>query len=407
MNILNNNYFNYLPYVILVVSMFLDIKFNSIAIILLLLFSIVYYERQTPLNGKLIFFFSGIFFFNFFHFYNNGFDFGILESSLSYFIFPLIFILKPIVDKSKFELILKTFLFCNIGVFLVCLGNAFYLQYSSIGNLYDINWFLFSYHDFARMIDIEPVYLSIFSGFSVFISFSLYRNTNRSIYVVCILALILFQIMLTSRTPLIATFVLLIINVFQTYSFKKSFGLMTVILLVFIMLISFHSVTKSRFISTFIGLKPETRLSKNWGEDSGKLSDRTVKWESTIKLIKRNVYVGVGSTNVKDSLVEEYKKNNYSVGVQKRFDPHNQYLTESLSNGIFSGIFLTLTLLVPCLWALKHKHILYSSFLMLVMFSFLTESVLIRQKGLVFYCFFNALLFAYYFYKRKEVHANV
>ncbi|WP_170234440.1 O-antigen ligase family protein [Bizionia saleffrena] len=382
--------------------MFLDIKFNSIAIVLLFLFSITYLAKQRFNQRKYILIFSLLFFFNLLHVYNERFDFIVLESNLSYLIFPLIFFLKPIVNRRSFELILKSFLYCSIAMFLVLLFNAIYIQFFSIGNFYEINWFLFSYHDFVKIINIEPVYASIFAGFSVFISFYFFRNTNKNYFLIFIVILLLFQVMLTSRTPLVATFLILIISIFQTYSFKKSMLLMLLSLIIMMILVSLHSVSRNRLLSTFYGMQSDTKLSKNWGEDSGKLSDRTLKWDSSLEVIKRNPIIGVGAIQMKDSLVREYKKNNYLIGAQKRFDPHNQYLTETLSNGVFSGIALILLLLVPYILALRAKYILYSSFVLLIVFSLFTESVLYRQKGLVFYCFFNALFFSFYFLKSDK-----
>lgn len=402
MNINNNKYFINIPYLILVVTMFLDIKFNSLAIVLLFLFSIIYLEKKRVYQRKYILIFSLLFFFNFLHIYNDRFDLRVLEYNLSYLVFPFAFFLKPLIIKRSFELILKSFLCSCIAVFLILFINAIYLQFSSIGNLYEINWFLFSYHDFVRVINIEPVYASIFAGFSVFISFYFFRNTNKKIYLFFVIILFLFQIMLTSRTPLAATIIVFIISVFQTYSFKKSILLMLLALTTIILLASFHSISRNRFLSTFYGMRSDKKLSNNWGVDSGKLSDRTLKWNSSLKVIKRNPLLGVGSIQMKDTLVVEYKKNNYLMGVQKRFDPHNQYLTEAISNGVFSSLILVLLLLIPFVLALKRRYILYSSFLLLMMLSLFTESVLYRQKGLVFYCFFNALFFSYYFLNKVE-----
>ena len=398
----NNKFLQIPPYLFVIITMFLGLTLNSIAIIILFLYSIIFNNKYSRENIWFLIFLTSLFFFNFFHIYNNGFNFKILESKLSYLVFPLIFFFNPILNKQTYELILKFFLISNLTIFLICLFNAIYIQFLSIGNFYDINWFLFSYHDFVRVINIEPIHASVFSGLSVFISFYFFNKNNKRIYIYIILALVLFQVMLTSRMPLVATCIVLIISIFKTYSFKKSMLLMFLTLTLILSLGSLHSITRARFISVFKGVTPGTRLAINWGQESGKFSDRTLKWGSSVNIIKRNLLIGVGGTKMKDSLVEEYKKNNYRVGVKKRFDPHNQYLTETLSNGILSTVVLILLLTLPCLIAFKRGHILYFSFLLLNIFCLTTESLLYRQKGLVFYCFFNALFFSYYFFKKKE-----
>ena len=66
--------------------------------------------------------------------------------------------------------------------------------------------------------------------------------------------------------------------------------------------------------------------------------------------------------------------------------------------------FLTLlaSLLFPAWFAFRQKELLYLLFLALVSFHFLVESMLAKQAGIVFYAFFNTLLFYMAFSQKKE-----
>ncbi|MEZ5198704.1 MAG: hypothetical protein R2764_20660 [Bacteroidales bacterium] len=57
--------------------------------------------------------------------------------------------------------------------------------------------------------------------------------------------------------------------------------------------------------------------------------------------------------------------------------------------------FLLITLLFPFIMAIKKKHAIFLLFIMLFSFNLLFESMLERQAGVVFYAFFNGLLFYY------------
>ncbi|MDQ4138889.1 MAG: hypothetical protein M3142_00040, partial [Bacteroidota bacterium] len=84
------------------------------------------------------------------------------------------------------------------------------------------------------------------------------------------------------------------------------------------------------------------------------------------------------------------------------YNTHNEYLEEALRHGIIGLTLLMLAFLFPVVLSIKHRNFLYFLFLITFMIACLSEVFLNRQKGVIFYAFFNALLFMYTMNKQSE-----
>jgi O-antigen ligase len=84
--------------------------------------------------------------------------------------------------------------------------------------------------------------------------------------------------------------------------------------------------------------------------------------------------------------------NNYEGYQNKNF--HNQYVQIFADIGFFGFILLLVMLVTNVLKALKNKDFVHFAFAFLMISLFLTESFLLRQRGVVFfvtmYCLFNS-----------------
>ena len=126
-------------------------------------------------------------------------------------------------------------------------------------------------------------------------------------------------------------------------------------------------------------------------------SSRKIIWNTSLNLIKKNIVFGYGTGDAKDMLVNEYEQKGLNILAEKKLNAHNQYLQTMLAIGLFGGAILILMLLVPLYMSFQQKHYLYLGFLLLIIINFLTEAMLERQVGVVFYSFFNCLFFVSYF----------
>jgi O-antigen ligase len=122
-------------------------------------------------------------------------------------------------------------------------------------------------------------------------------------------------------------------------------------------------------------------------------SERLVVWKAAIEVIKENPVFGVGTGDVKDALLSEYQKENRVMVYNMRLNAHNQYLQTYIALGIFGALLLVIYLVVPAWFALRKIHFIYFSFLAVFAFNILVESMLEVQAGVIYYAFFNSLLF--------------
>lgn len=119
---------------------------------------------------------------------------------------------------------------------------------------------------------------------------------------------------------------------------------------------------------------------------------RILVWQSAWQVIRTSPVIGVGTGDVKDALVAQYAKNNYTGIMKERLNAHNEYLQVTAALGIIGLISLLSCLIVPLYISIKQKRFVYMLFILILLINFLTESILETQGGTIFYGFFNSLL---------------
>jgi len=184
------------------------------------------------------------------------------------------------------------------------------------------------------------------------------------------------------------------------------------------------------------------------GVDNDNSDPRKFIWAEALKVIKNNWLIGAGVGDAKDALVERYsrlilknptseflmdstiyqikqndktvaylqkkaklnnatyeeqlishannilkrKNDRYKTATDRKYNFHNQYLQIFGTIGVFGFLLLVWLLASPFFKSLKDKDYLLASFLFIVGFSLLTESMLERQAGVAFIAFFYILL---------------
>ena len=102
---------------------------------------------------------------------------------------------------------------------------------------------------------------------------------------------------------------------------------------------------------------------------------------------------GVGIGDVQDVLKERYQENNFQEAFINNYNPHNDLLQIQVTTGIV-GTIIYLFLIVQILKrAWTKRNIFMISFTVLYLITSLTESVLERNKGVIFFAFFISIVF--------------
>lgn len=287
--------------------------------------------------------------------------------------------------EKKCYLVLWSFVAGCILATLICFCYAVYNYIVSN----DLSYF--EYHTFSEIIHLQPGYLAIYICFAIsilIIGFT--ENSNLWLLRVFVIGWLgLIVIILSARMQIIISSVIILVSIvryFKQSLIKTFFGLLFASVCLLIIIFSFP---QNRY-----RLKEAINPDPNrWGEQQ----IRGSIWPCAIETVSKSSYLGVGLGDVKDELERCYIERNYTSltyweGV--RFNAHNQYLETLVGLGV-PGLLYFLTMLGYLFFLFKqNKSYLGYYLLFILMMSFLTESVLERQRGiLVFATFIPFIIF--------------
>ncbi len=316
---------------------------------------------------------------------NSSFGLSDLETKLTLFFLPLILFTGPLISDKIYRKIFYAFLLgCLLGS-LWCIGGAFFTWIETGANH-------FFYERLADYLDRHPAYLSLYFGLAIcFILVEFFNSKKSEIYRrIQWLSLagwfFIFVLLLSARMGLIALLTVLLIGYF-IYTIKnktwKQFGVVMVA----------GGILAVGFLNLFpyTKMRLQAAVEEAFQQNGRTTNVRSEIWDAARTVIKSNPF-GVGTGDSKDALLEIYKEKNYIRPLEANQNAHNQYLQTTVALGIPGGLLLLAGLIFPFLLAWKHEEPVYLFFLGLIMMAFLTESMLERQQGVLFYAFFNSLL---------------
>lgn len=329
--------------------------------------------------------------------YSANFNYGLfdLEVKMSLFIFPIIFatlreeVFSPIITRR----VLIAFVIGVLTSMVLCYSVAFY-NYSRDGLVET-----FYYSNLSVLI--HPSYLAAYVCFAIAIL--LYFNIrswyiNRTIKIGSfglILLFELFVVMLSSKAGILS--LLLVIALYASYIIfserRYLYGFMSggILTISFMILFFLFPASSARFEQTREVLE---QADVGGAEVANSTGERIMIWYYSFEITNENFFFGVGTGDVKDRLLDKYEEKGMNNALELELNAHNQYIQILVALGVLGLIVLMLNLLLPVLYSVEKKHLLYFIFLFLISFNLLFESMLETQAGVVFYAFFNAYLFA-------------
>ena len=326
--------------------------------------------------------------------YSQNLDFGLfdLEIKLSLLIFPVIFSTIDFkILEGKIKHIFFGFLAGSFTTTIILLTHSF-INFTESLSLSEFFYGRLAWYHHSS-------YLAMFIVFSIGIM-SYYLLSQKEVlsknmqilFTAGVIYFSAFVIILSSKAGIIS--LALVIITFAGYIiYQKKYlkGLMILVTsaLVFWLALNYLPALSSRIneaVDTLATEKLENDIEDSTGE-------RILVWQTSLEIIKENFLFGVGTGDIKDRLVQEYEKENISKAYQARLNAHNQYLQTFIALGLMGFLILILVLIFPLVLSFKEKNTIYLLFLLLFGFNLLFESMLERQAGVVFYAFFNGVLF--------------
>jgi hypothetical protein len=354
----NAGFFQISPLILIVATLPWSIFSNSIAIIIFLTYNLyrVLTKKISIKFDLILFFFWGLFFLSGLGlFYTSDLINGIkeFEKHLVFFIFPI------------FLLSLSQKLIYNL-VSVFCISFSF-----------NFLWFLISLNfNFSSLENFQslPIHYPYFGIYSAFCGvFFLYRIVSDFDYwklrFVPIYFFFLWLVLVSSsRNAQIYFFLTSYFLILSSFKNKKGVLLAIPIIVISSIFLVMNLPRFDKFTDA-LNVKELSWLCSIESLDSSK------KW-----------LLGVGTGSAQDSLQECYRSHN-SWFMQFKYNSHNQYLTFLLTNGVFSFMLFFVMILYYLFLSLKNKNYLLFILVFSLSISSISESVLLVNKGIIFYTF--------------------
>lgn len=326
--------------------------------------------------------------------YNGSLD---LQIKCSLFMFPLIFASSSSLDFSKIKNVLLCFIAGNFLASCVCLFKALYVYLTTQQNH-------FFYEEFS--VFLHPSYFAMYVNFAVVsILYLMFKEKFKNNYFDYLLVFLIFfftiiVLLLSSKMGIFTLLLIYLGYIFFLIAKHKKYlsGIVTLFLLMVVIFISinyFPSATQR------INTIKTVLLQKNIdNKESESTTVRILIWKASVSIIKENFLFGVGTGDANDELVKEYEKKGMTGALEHKLNAHNQFLQTFIELGVIGFVLLLLIFILPFYQAMKSGNSLYMLFLIIIALNILVESMLERQSGIIFYTFFNSLMF---FNKRNNL----
>ncbi|SFC95973.1 O-antigen ligase family protein [Algibacter pectinivorans] len=272
-----------------------------------------------------------------------------------------------------------------IDFFQARLENLFGLDHEKVF----IEYWLFTYEGLTQIIDIQPIYLTLFVNVAFVFLLKLKENNKLSNKLFWFFSFyyLLFVLLLSSRSGL-GVFILLFIgyvNFIMPKTNKDRVKGVTITLLflsIALGVIFTNPILKYRVMSV---LNPsEEHKHLNFSNQSIRL----IKWKNALEEIKEAPILGHGIGDYKNKLLQRYRINDFKVGLKHEYNAHNQYLDTMLQVGVLGLLVLVLLFF----YGLNSPGFEIKFIFGIFLISFITESMFGRHWGVVSFTLFSCFL---------------
>ena len=132
---------------------------------------------------------------------------------------------------------------------------------------------------------------------------------------------------------------------------------------------------------------------KETGDPSGSsVMQRYEYSKASLALIKNNFWLGVGTGDLENELINEYKAMGSELKNQYLFHAHNQFIAFFITFGIFGFLWFFFALIYPPAKEGYFNDFFYLVFFLIMVFSMLSDDTLETQAGATLFAFFIAFL---------------
>ena len=378
-------------FALIAISFFIGGSILSYSIILLSLFLIIYAKQSNlfaiNINKSLLVVFVFFIFHMFGMLYSDMgkktyFD---LEVKLSLFLIPLLLTFTTKAAKLIKIKFFKYYIFSSVlaSIFLILKATIAFIATKSISDLFYIK---FSYF-------LHPSYYAMYLLFAIVLALNLYGREKHIRYLLFPILVVntLAIALCNSKAGYVSALIILIYIVFQLF-YKVSRKATYLFIATSIVLgISIYSLSP-RFQVMFNILPNYQKIIEQPNTYKESTGIRILTLDASLKIIKENLLLGVGTGNEKNALLKKYEELDYKIPLQKNMNAHNQFIETWIGHGFIGFLLLLLVFIIPFIDSIKRKDKILQAFLILTFVNFLFESMLNTRSGVVFFAVFYGFL---------------
>lgn len=320
--------------------------------------------------------------------------FALVLRKVHLLVLPVGFLLmgKRLAVRDVYNRTLQLFMLSTFVASFVCLANAVIdvVSCHSFGfKQGEVYYYYFLSHLLTRPLNLDPVYLSLFCNFALLVALNstlivnmIYKAT-AAIYFALVITLCSSNGGIVSAMVIVALW-LIGISQKKLVFYGLSAAVATTILL--------FSLNRSFLEEAVLG-----SFKFTYSTDTGQLSsyspNKLLIWQCAIEAVMNSPIIGYGTGDGQTALESQFAEEGLAVERRDELNAHNEFLSTTLDLGFVGLLCLLLMLIVPFIHALRAKDLLAVGFVLMITIFFSIESVLLRQKGIVFFSFFYSVLF--------------
>ena len=331
-----------------------------------------------------------------------------LEKKLSFLVIPIIAASGRTLPKSSIDLLKKGFVHSCLTIVLVSILlslNTVLSHPDSLPQNFDpqtsqlfhqLNpdaspwWEYFSYIQVGEWIDIHPAYFSMYLVFCIIIVVQDMLKVMKINYWGCaVIAILLFFItLLSSRIAILSLpiVMLYLLYHYSGYPYRRYIAMTGIFIALLVVLVWLNPVSRFRILQEPILTSLHIDQSKTeWNS----VSLRLLEWKGSLHVLSESWLLGSGSGDAQAELQKYYVNFNESTA-GLTYNAHNQYLQTAMELGLV-GFVLLMICFIPSMVSALQQNPVQVAFILLFCLMCLTESILARQKGIVFFTLFQSI----------------
>ena len=311
----------------------------------------------------------------------------------------------------------KKVLYAFVGALLVSSFICIIISFVNFLDLRDWNHFFGS--DLAHWRFLSNHYFGMYVSFAILILASDILRSKaegesfRTLKITLLIYFAIFLVMLSVRIQLmalpVALFVLFFTSNVESSQKRKYFKTGAVSLVLFAIAIAAFPDSRRRVIETAHEIRSFDKVV-----DNKQTNHRVYIWREGVEVIKEDVVFGKGTGSEDENLALRLDKieakfwdgNGVYYLSRGGYNYHNQFLQSLASNGIFGLVFIVGMFGFALYSSIRKKQGLVAAWLVLTLVSFITESMLERQAGVLFFGFFFGVMIVNQLPSNEKISSN-